>query len=190
MILIIGAGGMAKDIWSYLFAPSCMFYSERIEPFDIYRGNQVIHSLDQAKDIQVVYYGIGDSKTRERLWQADKMAPILVRGSIGSNVWLSEGTIICPGVQISPDVKIGKGCIVNVNATIGHDTVIGDFVTIAPGVNISGNVTIGHGAMIGTGACIRERVTIGKYAKIGMGAVILKDVPSEEVYVGNPGRRL
>ena len=43
-------------------------------------------------------------------------------------------------------------------------------------------------ASIGANATIICGVTIGEYALIGAGAVVIKDVPSFSLVVGNPGR--
>lgn len=42
--------------------------------------------------------------------------------------------------------------------------------------------------MIGAGAVILKNVTIGDNAKIGANAVIINDIPSGGVAVGNPAR--
>jgi UDP-2-acetamido-3-amino-2,3-dideoxy-glucuronate N-acetyltransferase len=43
-------------------------------------------------------------------------------------------------------------------------------------------VTVGANATIGPG------LTIGEFAMIGMGSVVTKDVPSNGLVIGNPGR--
>lgn len=46
------------------------------------------------------------------------------------------------------------------------------------------------GATIGAGSTILPGLTIGEGAMIGAGSVVTKDVPSGELWVGNPARRL
>ena len=45
-----------------------------------------------------------------------------------------------------------------------------------------------YGASIGSGAVIRCGVTIGEWAMVGCGAVVIDDVPSGAIVVGNPAR--
>lgn len=51
-----------------------------------------------------------------------------------------------------------------------------------------GKVHICKGAYIGMGTLIVKPVTIGEYAVVGAGSVVTKDIPSKEVWAGNPAR--
>ena len=53
---------------------------------------------------------------------------------------------------------------------------------------MSGGVTVGESCYLGTNSSIIGNVTIGKGSLIGMGSVVLKDVPSNTVVVGNPAK--
>jgi sugar O-acyltransferase (sialic acid O-acetyltransferase NeuD family) len=115
-------------------------------------------------------------------------------------------TLLHPTVSWPDSSPIGKGCVLlaSVVGTIGvsvgnhvavmpsvvftHDDVIDDFATFGAGVRVGGRVHIGHGAYIGSGALIREDRTIGPWALVGMGAVVTRDVPRGEVWVGSPAR--
>ena len=57
-------------------------------------------------------------------------------------------------------------------------------------MSLAGTVSVGPTAYLGAGAIVREGVTIGAGALIGMGAVVLDNVPPDEVWAGNPARRL
>jgi len=51
-----------------------------------------------------------------------------------------------------------------------------------------GKVTIGNNVFIGADAIILPAITIGDNVVIGAGAVVTKNIPSNSVVVGNPGR--
>ncbi len=51
-------------------------------------------------------------------------------------------------------------------------------------------ILIKEGAFIGAHAIILKGVTIGRHSVIGAGAVVTKDVPDNEVWAGNPAKRL
>jgi acetyltransferase-like isoleucine patch superfamily enzyme len=54
----------------------------------------------------------------------------------------------------------------------------------------SAPVRIGDDVLIGTGALILKGSTIGDRAVIGAGAVIAGEVPADEMWAGNPARRI
>lgn len=103
---------------------------------------------------------------------------------------MGPGSIICAGVVVCPDVRIGRHVILNLNSTVGHDAMVGDFVTISPGVNISGQVKIGQGVEIGSGAAIIPGVSIGRETVLGAGAVAIHDLDAQATYVGVPARKV
>jgi acetyltransferase-like isoleucine patch superfamily enzyme len=49
-------------------------------------------------------------------------------------------------------------------------------------------VRIGNDVFIGTNAMILKGVTIGDRAIVGAGSVVVKDVPADEIWAGNPAR--
>jgi UDP-3-O-[3-hydroxymyristoyl] glucosamine N-acyltransferase len=99
---------------------------------------------------------------------------------VGANTCIDRGsyrdTYICPGtridnlVHVAHNVIIGPGCIIVAHAGLG------------------GSCMINAGVWIGFGAHVKERVVIGELALIGMGAVILKNVPPNQTWAGNPAR--
>ena len=194
--VVIGMGGLGREVASYLldsgitqikFSSEDLFYS----PFEWLTLKSSPLSECGAG---IVVLAIGDGNARARIMD---MLPIgLTPGTFNfgspriKNRLLGEGSIICPGAQITVDVVIGKGVFVNLNCTIGHDTRLENFVTLNPGVHVSGNCLLGESATIGTGAVIREGVKVAKGATVGMGAVVVKDIDEPGVYVGNPARRI
>ena len=108
-------------------------------------------------------------------------------------VELAEGSILCPFVTLTSNIKIGKSFQANIYSYVAHDCQIGNYVTFAPSVKCNGNVIIEDHAYIGTGAVIKQGrpdrpLVIGRGAVIGMGAVVTKDVLPGSVMVGNPAR--
>lgn len=73
---------------------------------------------------------------------------------------------------------------------VGHDAIIGQDCELAPHCSVGGHVEIGHRVRVGQGATFKPYVKVGDGARIGMGAVVVKDVPAGETWVGNPARRL
>lgn len=107
---------------------------------------------------------------------------------VGYDVDIGAGTCLAPGSIVTTRVRIGRHCILNVNASVSHDCVIGDFVNINPGAVVCGNVNIGEGCYIGAGATIIDKVSIGEWTVIGAGAVVIDDLPPYVTAVGMPAQ--
>jgi sugar O-acyltransferase (sialic acid O-acetyltransferase NeuD family) len=115
---------------------------------------------------------------------------------IMDDVQMGNGSILCPFVTLTSNIRIGKHFHANLYSYVAHDCVIGDFVTFGPGVHCNGNVLIEDHAYIGTGVTLRqgkpsgEPLIVGRGAVIGMGAVVTKNVPAGAKVVGNPAREM
>ncbi len=118
---------------------------------------------------------------------------------------LGRNTTIGNGVCGEFDVKIGNDCSISTQSHLTGGIVIEDRVFFGPNVTttntrkisfgraydvVTDAPVIKYGARIGGGATILAGVTIGEQAMIGAGAVVTKDVPAKEVWVGNPARKL
>ncbi len=103
---------------------------------------------------------------------------------------LGCGTVVLPNVTIASNVRIGNHVMILANSVINHDDIIGDYTSITGGVCISSGVTIGKSCYLGTNSSIIGNITIGDECLIGMGSTIRCDVPTNSVYVGNPGKFL
>ncbi len=101
---------------------------------------------------------------------------------IGANTCIDRGAL--------SDTVIGDYCKINNLCHIAHNNKIGMNVVITAQVNISGSNVIEDDVWIAPNATIRGWIRIGKSATIGMGAVVTKDIPAGETWVGNPARKL
>ena len=113
---------------------------------------------------------------------------------------------------IGDNCKIGAYVEIGDSVIIGDNCIIGAFAFIPPGVTLEDDIFIGphvvftndkyppsdnweytlvkEGASIGANVTILPGITIGKDATIGAGAVVTKNVPDGEMWIGNPARRI
>lgn len=102
------------------------------------------------------------------------------------------------GIEIHPGAKIGPGLVIDhgMATVIGETSEIGEDVTLYHNVTLGGvsikkekrHPTVGDQVVIGAGAQILGPIRIEARSRIGANAVVVKDVPSDSVVVGVPGR--
>lgn len=107
---------------------------------------------------------------------------------IGNNVGMTATTIMCFNhITIGNNVKIGVGTHI-------YDS---DFHNINPIARLNGDsittvntnpIIIGNNVFIGAYCIILKGVTIGDNSVIGAGSVITKDIPTNEIWAGNPAK--
>jgi acetyltransferase-like isoleucine patch superfamily enzyme len=104
---------------------------------------------------------------------------------IGKNVGISNSAIVCTNkIVIKDDVFIGGDC--KIYDTDFHSIYFEDRILNGDIGAKSKPVYIGKGAFIGTGSTILKGVNIGDKSVIAAGSIVTKDIPSNEVWGGNP----
>ena len=102
------------------------------------------------------------------------------------------------GIEIHPGATIGPGLFIDhgMGVVIGETAEIGANVTLYHGVTLGGtswnkgkrHPTLEDDVVVGAGAKILGPITIGARTRVGANAVVVKNVPSDSVVVGIPGR--
>lgn len=101
---------------------------------------------------------------------------------------IGYGSLLCAYTNLSFGAKIGNHNHLYGSSFIGHDSVVEDYAWVANNSSVGARCVIGEGAHLGTNCSLREDVKIGPYAIVGIGAVVLEDVISGGIAVGNPAR--
>jgi sugar O-acyltransferase (sialic acid O-acetyltransferase NeuD family) len=109
---------------------------------------------------------------------------------LAPDVVVGAGTVVMAAAVMNTGTRIGRNAIINTGATVDHDCVVGDGAHVSPGVNLAGNVHLGDEAHVGIGCSVIPGVRIGAGSTVGAGAVVLRDIPPHETWVGNPARRI
>lgn len=109
---------------------------------------------------------------------------------VGHNCKISSHTFICEGVTIGDHCFVGHGVMfINDN----YPRSVNKFGELEEETDWSWRfckTTVGKKVSIGSNATILGGVTIGDQAVIGAGSVVTKDVPSHQIWVGNPASLL
>ena len=107
---------------------------------------------------------------------------------IGDDVEVGANTCIDRGAL--SDTTIGSHTKINNLCHIAHNNVIGENVEITGCVNVSGGNVIDDNVWLAPNSSLVGYIHIGENSVLGMGAVAVKDIPANEVWVGNPARFL
>lgn len=115
------------------------------------------------------------------------------------NAIIGENCNICAYCFIENDVVIGNRVTVKCGVYLWDGIVVEDNVQIGPNVTFTNDkyprakqkfelqrTTIKKNASIGAGSVILGGITIGENALIGAGSVVTKNVPANELWLGNP----
>lgn len=101
---------------------------------------------------------------------------------LGENFYANHNLVILDGAKVTfgDNVFIGPDCGFH---TAGHPI---DFARRNRGLEYAYSITVGDNVWIGAGVQVMPGVTIGSNVVIGGGSVVVKDIPSNCVAVGNP----
>jgi acetyltransferase-like isoleucine patch superfamily enzyme len=147
----------------------------------------MIHPL---ADVQSLNIGEGTN-----IWQfciVLKDAKIGADCNINCQVFIENQVVIGDNVTIKPGVQIWDGITLENDVFIGPNvTFTNDLFPKSKNKNFTLEKTVvKKGASIGANATILAGITIGENALVGAGSVVTKNIPENEVWVGNPAKFL
>jgi sugar O-acyltransferase (sialic acid O-acetyltransferase NeuD family) len=204
-IVIYGAGGFGREV-AWLIeemnqveprfqilgflddAPSLA--GKRLNGYPVHEASRFLRenrgvSVALALGLPQVRIGVAEQLAGQSLNYPNLIHPSVRMSSTST---LGVGNILCAGVIVTVNVRIGNFCHLNLKTTVGHDCVLEDFSTTACGVDLAGKSHIGKGAYLGNHATVLQSVRIGERAVVGAGAVVNRDLPPGTVSVGVPAR--
>ncbi len=206
-IFILGAGGHGRVVLDILLQSrryevrgfldnNSKLHGRRIDGFPVLGSIDQIEPLRETQGVSSAIVAIGDNGLRRGLARSLEQAEIAMinaihpsatlahNASIGRNVVIAAGVVVCAHCQIGDSVILNTGCIID------HQTMVGEGCHVCPGVRIAGRVKLEPGAFVGVGATVTPRVTLGCEAIVGAGAVVIDDVPPLTTVVGVPAREI
>ena len=203
-IVIAGAGGHGKVILDILRASRQYNVIGFLDANEALHGTTVggapvlghLNHLPKLKKggLAGAIVAIGDNRVRRSYAQKlaaaglelinaiHPSAVVSPTATLGRNVVVAAGAIVCTEVGVADSV------ILNTAAVVDHECEIGEAAHVCPGVRLAGRVTVGEGATLGIGASVLPCLRIGAYATIGGGALVRRDVPPHATAVGVPAR--
>ena len=201
-IAIIGYSGHSFVVLdaAKLMGLDVEYYCERnqvsFNPFEInYLGDEGSESF-KWDNVDSFILGIGDNSIRQKvanfiLSKNKEILNVIHPSAIISNIaTFGVGNFIAASVIVNALAKIADNCILNTGCIVEHECSIESGAHIAPGTVLAGNVTVGKNSFIGANTVVKQGVKIGDGVTIGAGSVVIKDIPDNEIWVGNPAKKL
>ena len=135
---------------------------------------------DYRKTIEDLIPGIPESSTVVPPFHCDHGHGI----KLGENVFINyNGTMLDGGIiTIGSNTQVGPNCQF---LTPNHPI---DYIERRKSIERCSPITIGEDCWLGGGVTVCPGVTIGDRCIIGAGSVVVKDIPSDSMAVGNPCR--
>ncbi|MBI4719427.1 MAG: acetyltransferase [Planctomycetes bacterium] len=191
--ILVNAG--AHDVVGFVDSDRSLA-GRRIDGLRVLGSPDDLLRIRQEFDVARAIVAIGDNGVRRDF--ADRLAALdfelinaihpsanLARNvSLGRNIVIAAGALVCAHCQIGDSVILNTGCIVD------HETLIGTATHVCPGARLAGRVTVESGAFVGIGATIIQSVRIGYESIVGAGAVVIADVAPMSTVVGVPAREI
>lgn len=199
MIHLIGAGGHCKVVLDALLESGADLSRIRVRDGRTDRaGGDLLGAPIETPEIvdalagQDFHIAIGAVEARARLHAEATAAggrPLTVRhpsARVSRFAEIAGGAFVAALSVVGPSARIGRGVIVNHGAVVDHDCEVGDFTHLAPNSSLGGGVRVGERCLIGAGAVVLPGLSVGDGVTIGAGAVVTRDVASNQTWTGVP----
>lgn len=201
-LIIIGDGPFAEIAYEYFTHDSphrvVTFsveepYLKRERLFDLpvvpfEHIERICDPTDHAFFVAVTY--TQRNALRKRLYDEAKRkgyAPVSYissRAFVWSNCRIGEHCFIFENNVVQPFVEIGRNVILWSGNHIGHHSTINDHCFLSSHVVVSGLCEVGDYCFLGVNSTVADHVAIGNNCVIGAGALVLGNVPDDQVVVG------
>ena len=205
--MIVGCGGHGRVVLDILLNSGSSevvgfldsnpdTHGRRIDGLKVLGGVDDLPAIQATLGVNQAIIAIGDNGVRRAYADRIEAMGIALANAIhpsanlarnvtlGRNIVIAAGALVCAHCQIGDSVILNTGCIVD------HESAIGTATHICPGARLAGRVHVGSGAFVGIGATVIQSLSIGYESIIGAGAVVVEDVPAMTTVVGIPARQV
>lgn len=110
------------------------------------------------------------------------------------------GVILEDYVEVGPNSTIRRSALENTivkkgtkigsMSNVGHNCIVGENCILTCNVVVSGSSIIGNNVFLGVSSTVKNGKHIGDNATLGQGAVVVRNVPENETWVGNPAKKM
>lgn len=205
-LLILGAGGMGKEIYytaRHSFGYGSEFVVKGFLDFPNPDWDTSIYppilGIEDDYEIQlddVFTCSIGDVHLKRKVCEKMKargaqfQTLIFDNVQIRENVKIGDGCIIDSYAHIGSDAIIGENCLIQAFACVAHDCIVGDYSRIDVRALMVGGVKVGNNVTVHTNAVISHKVVLEDDSTVAAMSFVIKKVKAGTTVMGNPAKRL
>lgn len=202
-IIIVGAGGFARELQSWIFDSKEAYGDWDVCGFLDINENApninlpiVLPKNYEPKEGEFLVMGIAGPQLKKKvaedlLGKGAKFLPFIHRNVIiGRNVLMGRGCVVCPGSILSCDIAIGDFVTFNCYSCVGHDASIGSFSTLSPHVDVTGFAKVGECVLLGSHASVLPSIQVEDDSIVGAGSIVVDKVKKGCTVLGNPAKLL
>lgn len=141
-----------------------------------------------------IVIAVGEPSDRELLFNKVMDAGYELETIVHPNAWVSPSARIGSGVFVKmqtiiyEEASIGNNSFIQANVVIGHGSRIGEHCLVASFCHVAGETQVGDRSFLGAQSGVRENLTVGDDSVLAMGAMLMNDMPSNSMAIGNPAR--
>lgn len=199
-LAIYCAGGLGKEVvelarcinrWDTIVFVDDVTEEKNYRGADVYRFEDIADFEDAVEFV----IASGEPAARKALYEKVKAAGYSIATLVSPWASMCPGTTLGEGCilwdcALSADIAVGPNVLINAKVIIGHDVVIGAHSVISAKSFLGGSVCVEECVYMAPGAMAKNKIRIGEGAIISLGAVLLRNVRSKAIMIGNPARRI
>jgi len=205
-LVIVGGGGFGREVHAWVSSSPRWCAAHRIQEIvsiddsvpNVEMPVPIISTISgfQPMESDIGICAIGSPVTRrgivEQLESRGLVFPAFTHdtATIGVNIALADGVIVCPMAILSCDIVVERHSHINCGCTVGHDVTIGEFTTLSSSCNLTGAVSVGSDSFLGTAVTVIPGVSLGAESYVGAGSVVVRNVAEGARVFGNPALRI
>jgi sugar O-acyltransferase (sialic acid O-acetyltransferase NeuD family) len=208
-LLVVGAGGMGRELWCYLEqkarADAAFAREYRLKgflddnPHALDRFNypaDIVGSICEytASPDELLVCALGAPEVKARVCPLLKergarfLTLVHPTAVVERNARLGEGVVLAPFVHASCDIELEDFVFLNCHVTCGHDVRVGAYSTLSSYCDLTGGVELGERVFMGSHASVVPGRRVGAGVRIGAGSVVLNHIPAGRRVFGVPAK--
>lgn len=197
-IIIIGAGGLARELTDYLEKDTIYGFLADKKPEDKFFKDRYLGKINKIKNFQKFKFvlGIANKVSKNNIIDFLKIEKVKVNfinvihksSFVSREVKLGKGNIIAPNSYISYGCSIGNFNVINFGSFLGHNIKLGNYNHLAPKCSVMGNCKISNSNYIGANSVIESEINIGSNNSILSGSKCLNNIKHNSLVFNNPAR--